>query len=132
MKRIRTTVKNALKRGQLKVGNKVWIEAEIIEIDKTPTDLPLKTSHSWLLYDTNVLITKPEPVPIDFGAEGRVLQYKACGTIIKTTGLKHEETKSFYAYIVKSGNTKLENGYASIWSYQDESDWQDITETYNK
>jgi hypothetical protein len=125
MKRIKTSVARALEKGQLKVGDKIFIEMEVTDINFNDKLYPLEFDGRWIRsYSKNILITKPEPKKIDFAAEGRVL--KSGNDIVKTTGLQIRET-SFSAYVLESEMYKKGQA-ADNWSVV--PDWQDITDTY--
>lgn len=123
MKRLKTSVARALEKGQIKVGDKIFIEATINEIRAFSPTLNVHTiEDGWIKNDQQILITKPEPKPIDFSVEGRILSRG--GDIVKTTGFQISPN-AFSGISIKSPN----KGYVSnTWIVAD--DWQDITDTY--
>jgi len=126
MKRIKTTVEKALKKGQLKVGDTIWIEKTIDEIDYNDNNMPIMAGRFWYSNISTILITKPEPVPIDFGAEGRILQFE--DIIVRTAGFK-KDIDNFSGYTLAHPT----HGKGFTTNYWDvHLNWQDITETYNK
>jgi hypothetical protein len=133
MKRIRTTVKNALSKNYIKKGNKIWIECDVVDFMHSSLGLPLSVRISGnpsndFIYDrATILITKPKPVPIDFGAKGRVLKGSISGVIIITTG--YVDKNGFSGYVIQPAGI-FKKGLASDAWTNTQSDWQDITETY--
>lgn len=126
MKRIKTTAANAVKKGLVKEGQKIWVELEVSDIDIEHPHNPFAVSLTESLYfyiynDTNIYIPKPEPKPIDFGKAGLVL--KEGVSIIQTTGYCGTQC---FSGIYLNGNTK---GFTSNEFIKDNM-WQDITKTY--
>ena len=127
MKRIKTTAANAVKKGLVKEGQKIWVELEVSDIDIEHPHNPFAVSLTESLYfyiynDTNISIPKPEPIPIDFGKADRIL--KGDVSIIQTTGYCGTEC---FSGIYLNGSTK---GFTSNGFIKDQSIWQDITENY--
>ena len=127
MKRIKTSVARALEKGKIKVGDEVWVKAKAIQILKVTGSLELQIQDFgfWTHRDSQILITKPEPKPIDFGAEGRLLISNR-GTIVKTTGFQQSEYV-FSAFAIKSDIHK-KGECSNNWTVH--AEWQDITDTY--
>lgn len=128
MKRIKTTAANAVKKGLVKEGQKIWVELEVSDIDIEHKDNPFAVSLTESLYfyiynDTNISIPKPEPIPIDFGKAGLVL--KGEFSIIQTTG--YCGTECFSGIYLNGNCTK---GFTSNGFIKDQNMWQDITENY--
>jgi hypothetical protein len=129
MKRLRTSVARALENGHLKVGDEVWVKTKVLKIIGNNLELHIQDFGFWTRRDAHILITKPEPKPIDFGAEGRVLKLVDDELIVKTTGLvtNTEEGKRFSGVVLKCTTLKV-GSCSNNWGC--DSTWQDITDTY--
>ena len=131
MKRLRTSVARALEKGQIKVGDEVWVKVKVGGIDpfesnsEKPIMIKMKGVSVWIHNTENILITKPEPKPIDFSTKGRVLRHTN-GDIVKTTGYQ-ESSFLFSAIVLDSIDYK--KGYG-LNNWLVNADWQDITDTY--
>jgi hypothetical protein len=126
MKRIKTTARNAVKKGLVKVGDKVWVKGIITEID-IDSDFSIRidsgAGHIWHHITDIISIPKPEPKPIDFGKEGLILKGEI--SIVKTTG--YCGTECFSGIYLNGNCTK---GFTSNGFIKDQNMWEDITETY--
>ena len=126
MKRLKTSVARALEKGQIKDGDRIFIDAEVLKIDDSDKEVCIAVSNRvfWIKYDTQILIPKPEPKQIDFSQEGRVL--KSDDTIVKTTGYRVHDMQ-FSGVVIQSPHYK--KGYATN-TWDSTEIWQDITDTY--
>lgn len=120
MKHIITTAKNAVKKGLVKKGDKVWVKVEVGDIDNKG----ISDNNNNFYFDIEkIRIPKPEPKPIDFAVAGRVLRVIETNAIFITTGQSGKNY--FYCYNPK-------NGWAGNLSMENPSDYEDITEEYSQ
>lgn len=128
-KYIKTTAKNAIKKGLIKEGDKVWVDCTIINIDNNIITIHSHGKNIQLPENRTIRIPKPEPKPIDFGVAGRVLKYtgQMFESIFITTGRMYGEENGddyFFGY-------KPDDGWAGeVLIGSDLSKWTDITDTY--
>jgi len=129
MKSIKTTIKNALAKKLLKIGDEFIIRGKITSIDDEDNTVRIMFSENcanWVNQNVKIVITKPKPVPIDFTAEGRILQFE--DIIIRTAGLQRDiDNFSGYALCHPTHG----KGYTTnCWDTR--LNWQDITELYSQ
>ena len=124
MKRLKTSVARALKKGQIKVGDVILVPLTVDRIAINWIRCGTEGDHMMLSTEDTILVPKPEPKPIDFSQEGRVLKHQTNGDIVKLTG--YQKGATFSAVILNSGTYK---GFASN-NFKTSDPWQDITDTY--
>lgn len=127
MKYIKTTARNAVRKGLVKKGDNIWVQMEVSSTEKGIIEIKRLDFMGMLDSNTRIRIPKPEPKPIDFGVAGRVLKYNSNGDIVMTTGCI-QDSELFSAYILESKSTGKGRAY-NTWIANIEL-WTDITDTY--
>lgn len=129
-----TTAEKAVEKALVKVGDEIWVKGKVCEL--LNVSICVETQEYAIIYceNTTIRIPIPEPKPIDFNIEGRILKYKSnldgrdVEFIVKTTGYQNGDL--FGAYIIDPLNSGREKGFAKAFSCIIPKFWQDITDTY--